>query len=334
MKTEKNLKTINRIIAATLAFALLLTSVITGDITTAYAANTPYYAEEKVDIYDIKDTVVTVEPGDMINIKHMSGTYNNSTRLLNWTSSDESVATLHVKYGIGIESPIGYNIDPLDIERVRGYLEINSYDLIAWKPGTTVITAAYKDDPSSKYYYSYSFTLKVKAPKKTAKQRHCKNHKWVTTEKATCCRPGVRTCKKCKLQRVTPLANHKYQTESVTRTLYPAYIAPACEGCNTVFDPLSYGTFEYGTEDWNKNKFTMESYDAAFDAAMSALREHELECEGYKEFWADPEADYWGNWFAAQLYDYSHPYEETRNETKCKYCGFYKEWIEEIFTGE
>lgn len=209
-------------------------------------------------------------------------------------------------------------------------MEINSYDLIAWKPGTTVITAAYKDDPSSKYYYSYSFTLKVKAPKKTAKQRHCKNHKWVTTEKATCCRPGVRTCKKCKLQRVTPLVDHKYKTKTVTETLYPAYIAPACEGCNTVFDPLNYYEFEYVGD----NSITEESYDKAFEAAMSALREHELECEGYKEFWAEPEADYWGNWFAAQLYDYSHPYEETRNETKCKYCGFYKEWIEEIFTGE
>lgn len=328
MKTEKNLKTINRIIAATLAFALLLTSVITGDITTAYAANTPYYAEEKVDIYDIKDTVVTVEPGDMLNIKHMSGTYNNKTRLYNWTSSDESVATLHVKYGIGIESPVGYNIDPLDIERVRGYLEINSYDVIALKPGTTVITAAYRDDPSSKYYHSYSFTLKVKAAKKTAKQRHCKSHKWVTTEKATCCRPGVRTCKKCKLQKVTPLANHKYQTESVTRTLYPAYIAPGCEGCNTVFDPLSYGTFEYGTDDWNKNKFTQESYDPLFEAAFHDCNQHRYECVGYENMGG------MGNWFAAQLYDYSHPYEETRNETKCKYCGFYKEWIEEIFTGE
>lgn len=322
----KQLKTtINHIVATTLVFALMLTSVITGDITTAYAAGS-YRADDKRNMYDLENTVVTVKPGDAINISYLDG-MNNSTRFYNFTSSNESVATLEVKYGIGLESPVGYNIDPLDIERVRGFVQLNSYDVIALKPGTTVITAAYKDDPS----YNYSFTLKVKAPKKTAKQKKCKSHKWVTTKKATCCRPGVRTCKKCKLQKVTPLANHKYQTESVTRTSYPAYIAPACEGCNTVFDPINYGTFEYVGD----NTVTKESYDKAFEAAMAALREHKRECEAYKEVWSgEHEDDYMGNWFAAQLYDTSHPYEETRNETKCKYCGFYREWIEEIFTGE
>lgn len=325
----KHLKTATKhILAVMLVFAVMLTSVVTGDIITAYAAGN-YYAEQKEDIYDIKDTVITVKPGDAINIKYMSNSYTNGTRLFNWTSSDESVATLHVKYGIGIESPAGYDIDPLDIERVRAFLEINSYDVIALKPGTTVITATDKGDPS----YTHSFTLKVKAPKKTAKQKKCKNHKWVTTKKATCCRPGVRTCKKCKLQKVTPVVDHKYKTETVTTTLYPSYVAPACEGCNTVFDPLHYDDFEY-VED---NCITEESYNEAFDAAMSALREHKLECEGYKDVWDDvynQGQDYMGNWFAAQLHDYSHPYEQTRKETKCKYCGFYKEWIEEIFTGE
>lgn len=322
----KQLKTMKkRILAASLAFAVMLTGIITGDITTAYAAG-DYYAEDKRNMYDLENTVVTVKPGDSINVSYQYG-MNNFTRSYNLTSSDESVATLEVKYGIGIESPVGYDIDPLDIERVRGYLEINSYDIIALKPGTTVITATNKSSGNT-----HSFTLKVKSPKKTAKQKKCKSHKWVTTKKATCCRPGVRTCKKCKLQKVTPLANHKYQTESVTRTLYPAYIAPGCEGCNTVFDPRNYNEFEYGTSDSNKNAFTKESYDKAFEAARAALWEHELECEGYKEFWAGH--NQMGNWFAAQLYDTSHPYEQTRNETKCKYCGFYKEWIEEIFTGE
>ena len=67
--------------------------------------------------------------------------------------------------------------------------------LVAEKTGTAVITAT-----SWNGNKKISFTINVATPKKTAKQLKCKKHKWVTTRKANCFWPGVKTCKKCKLQ--------------------------------------------------------------------------------------------------------------------------------------
>lgn len=72
----------------------------------------------------------------------------------------------------------------------------------------------------------------------TAKQKKCK-HSWKVTKKATCERAGVKTCKRCKLQKSIKRTGHKYVNTKITETEYDEYeYIVKCSGC----DCAAYGS--------------------------------------------------------------------------------------------
>ena len=66
----------------------------------------------------------------------------------------------------------------------------------------------------------------------TAKQKKCK-HKFTVTKKATCERAGVKTCKKCKLQKSIKRTDHKYVNTTIKTTEYDGWeLVLMCTGCD------------------------------------------------------------------------------------------------------
>ena len=115
------------------------------------------------------------------------------------------------------------------------YLSLSYIALRPLEPGTAIISAVNPEDGTA-----ISFTINVKGPKITAKQKSC-NHKFKTTTKATCERPGLKTCQKCGLQKLIAEKAHKYTTVSEGRQKRIYQRIYQC-GCGKEFDPDDYGS--------------------------------------------------------------------------------------------
>ena len=146
----------------------------------------------------------------------------NETDSYIWTCSDETVVNMKRIYGL-----TGDEWEPY-------YLSLDYSALRPLEPGTATVSAVNPEDNTT-----ISFTINVKGPKITAKQKSC-SHKFKTTTKATCERPGLKTCKKCKLQKLIAEKAHKYITVSEDRQKRIYERVYPCD-CGERFDPSNYG---------------------------------------------------------------------------------------------
>lgn len=191
-----------------------------SDAVTSYIVN-PYDDMDKLE--DLKDTTVTMEFKDAPKMVYAPTEYGtNKTSRYIWTSSDETVVNMKRMYTF-----TGDEWEPYDLTLVCVALR-------PLEPGTAVISASSPEDNTS-----ISFTINVKGPKVTAKQKSC-SHQFKTTLKATCERPGLKTCKKCSLQKLIAEKAHKYKTVSENRQKRIYQRVYPC-GCGENFDPDDYG---------------------------------------------------------------------------------------------
>lgn len=235
--------TFKSILAAMLTLAIMLTSVIAGDPITAHAEAA--YRKGTEDATNFDGKTITMKPGDIKKVLiDFSATSDdgyvfkdNVTHNYRWESSNNNVVRIIRSYGYA---------------GLGGNLMIAYCSLVAEKTGTAVITAT-----SWNGNKKISFTIKVATPKKTAKQKTCK-HKWITTRKANCFGPGVKTCKKCKLQKTIARKEHQFVTETEEWTRYKYRFVYQCgvdlcgkeydldhvsvcdNWCTAEFDPLDY----------------------------------------------------------------------------------------------
>ena len=253
MKTTKIYKTI-------ISIVLIACIMLTGNTITANAnfVDNPY--GEKIDgiqnIYDIKDTTISMKVGDeqRFDLQKDYGSYKvESTDSFELSTSDESVIQIEKRYWTEY------------IDKVACYL------LRAKKPGTAVITCF--NDWSGE---TVSFTINVKGA--TAKQKACK-HVWKTTKKATCNRPGVKVCKKCKLTKAISQKKHQWETYETTKTVYDEYEIFICNGCINE-DPAIKAEHDaniFICDDICGMEFSERKYGSR-EAAIRALRAHASEC--------------------------------------------------------
>ena len=292
---KQNLKT--KLIALVLTLAMMITGISFGDTMTANAA-TNYGIYQVDNIRDVENTTITMKIGDekRLNIM-MKGYACDETNDYIWESSDESIVKMNRNYRLDENSECA---------------KVSNVSLIGLKSGTAVITAR---RPSGSEIVSV--TVKVTTPKVTAKQKKCK-HKFKVTKKATCLRYGMKTCKKCKLQKLVPQKKHSFETVTInsykikTRAVYicggctcddhrhmgGSYDCP--NACDETFDPLDYG-----------------SDDAAWDARSK----HQNEC-GHGTS---------GNWHFYEVpTGVTEPVQ--KEISKCKFCHNSKNYLDLINT--
>lgn len=230
---------------------LAITGVSFGDAMTAQAAGYGKYRVGVENIRDLENTTITMKIGDEKKLDIMMKNYNcDETNNYIWTCSNESIVKMDRTYA-----------EDMNAEE----LKLHSVKLIALKTGTVTVTAA---RPSGSEIVSV--TVKVTKPKMTAKQKKCK-HKFKVTKKATCLRYGMKTCKKCKLQKVIPQKKHNFET--VTKEISKletkaVYVCGGCtcEGrphdgsfdcpnaCEETFDPDVYGSYEAAEQAWSNHR--------------------------------------------------------------------------------
>ena len=186
----KNL--IKTIITSILTAAILITG-ISVDITTVTAATTN-------DTFQNGGTV-TLKPGDSMKLLVQDSDGEDDTYGYKWLSSDTSI--------LKVETDI-YDEDDGSIDCVV---------LIGVSAGTATVIGKGKG-----LRPNITMTVTVTLPKATAKQKKCK-HKYKTTKAATCERAGIKTCKKCKFQKMIAKPDHKYVTKTVTKVEYDYFTA-------------------------------------------------------------------------------------------------------------
>lgn len=283
MKTTKIHKTI-------ISMVLVACIMLAGNTITANAGNgTEAVKITKIDgiqnIYDIKDTTISMKVGDeqRFDLQKDYGSYKvDSTDSFELSTSDESVIQIEKRYW------------GEDIDKVACYL------LRAKKPGTAVITCVNEWSGET-----VSFTINVKGA--TAKQKACK-HVWKTTKKATCNRPGVKVCKKCKLTKAISQKKHQWETYETTKTVYDKYIVFICDGCTNP-DPavrLEHFNTIGGCDEWCNMEFSEREYGSR-EAALDALRTHAANAGHYISVMSQ--------------FRYDNPHKVKVTVTECKKCG-------------
>ena len=195
---KNNLKTI---ITCILVAAILITGINTGEAITVNAATTASYVQ--------KWGTVTMKPGDTKKVIVTDTDGNDITTKYKWTSSDKSIVKVN-----------------MDFVSQSDFTEC--LELIAAGSGTVTLTG----NPTGVGYGGIELTVTVKMAGPTAKQKKCK-HSWKVTKKATCERAGVKTCKRCKLQKTIKRTAHKYVNTKITETEYDGYeYIVKCSGCD------------------------------------------------------------------------------------------------------
>lgn len=196
-------KSFKHIISMVLISAILITSTITGSTATANAATTASYVQ--------KWGTVTMKPGDTKKVIVTDYDGNDITTKYKWTSSDKSIVKVN-----------------MDFVSQSDFTEC--LELIAADSGTVTLTGKAVSILEDITTIQLTVTVKMAGP--TAKQQKCK-HKFVVSKKATCERAGVKTCKKCKLQKSIKRVDHKYVNTTIKTTEYDGYeYIVQCSGCD------------------------------------------------------------------------------------------------------
>lgn len=300
MKTTRNLKTI---ITCILVAAILITGINTGNAVTVNAAS------DVTDIVkgdEITTTCeITIKPGDVKKV------------------------TVHDKAGKDIQESFNFKVTKgegtvinVEDDFVSDDDYTNCINIIGLKEGTATIVGQKGSATSSigREFVEIKVTVKMPAAKMTAKQKKCK-HKYVVTKKATCERPGMKVCKKCKWQKTIAQKKHVYVTETVpvTRHEYLYYVIQ----CSNPDCGISVKT----KMDWEHNVFPDSEYKTVADMLNAIAKMHDERREKDENTICKHFIPGISNWM-----DY---YDEagkivTVYETKefCKYCHRQKDAIE------
>ena len=195
---KNNIKTI---ITSILVAAILITGISFDTSITANAASTASYIQ--------KWGTITMKPGDTKKVIVTDADGNDITTKYKWTSSDKSIVKVN-----------------MDLVSQSDFTEC--LELIAAGSGTVTLTG----NPTGMGYGKTELTVTVKMAGPTAKQKKCK-HNWKVTKKATCERTGVKTCKRCKLQKSIKRTAHKYVNSTLRTTEYDGFeYIVMCSGCD------------------------------------------------------------------------------------------------------
>lgn len=292
---------------------LILTAVIT---LSGISLNTSVTAHAATAVSDVqKWGTITMKPGDTkkVIVKDKDG--KDITTQYKWSSSDNSVVKVN-----------------MDFVSQSDYTEC--LELIAAGSGTATLTGS----PVGLSYAPTELTVTVKMAGPTAKQKKCK-HSFKVTKKATCERAGVKTCKKCKLQKSIKMTSHKYVNTTVKTTEYDGFeYIVMCSGCdcpNGSECPSHYGIecdtqCDYTIVITTKARagviaypyhydevFYLEDYDSLWDATQ-----HAADKVMYHAMY-DLKSDMHG---AYEDFEYLYgEHEVTKTVKACTYCGKYKE---------
>lgn len=275
MKTTKNLKTIRRIVAAMLTLALVLTGITVDNTVTANAAATT------IEQFQTGSTI-TMKPGETKRLLVTGESGEDLSEAYNWKCSDDTI--------------VGIEVDFVDTSVDLTCCMI----LTARKSGTVTITGKpYNyEDPE------ISMTVNVKMSGPTAKQKKCK-HVWKTTKKPTCQRVGIKTCKKCHLQREVKRVPHKFVKKTFKVYAYEFWTTERhCGICDKKFetDKVSY---KYGVPN-----IADKEHEKAYTKMLEEYEEHCInEHNGYGVgVWIE-----WENEYGQKTI--------TVTDGVCKYCG-------------
>ena len=295
MKTTRNLKTI---ITCILVAAILITGINTGKAVTVNAA---FGVTDIVKDDEVTTTCeITIKPGDVKKV------------------------TVHDKAGKDIQESFNWKVTKGEgtvINVEDDFVSDDDYtccmNIIGLKEGSATIVGQKGSATSSigREFVEIKVTVKMPAAKMTAKQKKCK-HKYVVTKKATCERPGMKVCKKCKWQKTIAQKKHVYVTETrpVTRHEY-TYFVMECNspGC---------GLRAKMKIDWEGNVLPDSEYKTMAEMSDAISEMHKERRERHED----------GCQYFAGYMDY---YEEggkvvTVNITDefCKYCHRQKDAIE------
>lgn len=296
----------------------IVTLVLTAAIAlSGISLNTSVTAHAATAVSDVqKWGTITMKPGDTkkVIVKDKDG--KDITTQYKWSSSDNSVVKVN-----------------MDFVSQSDYTEC--LELIAAGSGTATLTGS----PVGLSYASTELTVTVKMAGPTAKQKKCK-HSFKVTKKATCERAGVKTCKKCKLQKSIKMTSHKYVNTTVKTTEYDGFeYIVLCSGCDCP-DTFECPKFTQGIECDTKCDYTivittkaragviaypyhydevlyLEDYDSLWDSTQ-----HAADKVMYHAMY-DLKSDTHG---AYEDFEYLYgEHEVTKTVKACTYCGKYKE---------
>ena len=291
MKGKKPMKrnkrnTLRRIITTILCTAILITGIsFDGTIDADAAAKTEKMTRN-----------VTMKPGDVKKLTLTDKEGNDIIENYKWTSSDKDIAEVDVDFA---DEYGGYEMCLV---------------VTAWKPGTVTVTGDCKSiGPDA------SITVIVEKPKATANQKTCK-HKWKTTRKATCQRTGLKTCKKCKLQKDIKKTSHVYTTVTAwvpeNDGWYHVYQCSGCghnPECENLFECNKLCSFKATVKYDKYGNITPDSEYASEDDAY------------YAWLWKHSDVKLReGSHMHGAFTDYYREINERTVEkkvTKCKYCN-------------
>ena len=261
----KNL--IKTIITSILTAAILITG-INIDTTTVTAATT------KGGEFTNGGSV-TIKPGDSLKL-----TVTDTNKIFDYSYINDYDVVENYKWSSSDTSVLKVGTDFYD-EKVD-YTEC--VVLIGVGPGTATVTGK-----SGGRQPDITMTVTVSLPKATAKQKKCK-HKFKTTKAATCERVGIKTCKKCKFQKMIAKKAHQYVDKKVTKVEYDyTLVTVKCTGhdCTEPHETVSngYTVFEVCNNpcywsasvilDKNGNA-TADSEYASIEEALYAHAEHDI----------------------------------------------------------
>ncbi len=260
---HKTNKTISRIAAAMLALAVVLAGITLDGTAAAHAASRKQIEKYKEQIKTYK----RLKDGDIINMKVGEKKRFLVTEFRDDPKPDEYDIVPDKKW---FTSDSDAEIIDVDTDFVNPYVSIvNCVEVYAKKPGTATIIGRgkmeyFKDqyNGTDRSLASYDTDMKItvnvtKQEKATAAQKKC-SHSWKITTKSTCQHKGVKTCRKCGLQKMVKKAPHKYAEvatfgHEVLDVVFEVYCDDGCSLDTTV--RLS----DYAAADEIKNAHYVES---------------------------------------------------------------------------
>ncbi|MCX4299603.1 MAG: Ig-like domain-containing protein [Lachnospiraceae bacterium] len=297
----KHKNTIKSILYMLLIAAIIITGISLDETATAGAA-------AKFSNF-VNGGTISMKPGStkrfLVRVKYNAGD-ELSCEDYSWSSADKSIVSVGTDF-----------VDP-SVDYETEYLEVTAVN-----SGTATVTGK-----SKRYgYASITMTVTVTQSKSTTTASYKCSHSWKITTKATCQRAGIKTCKKCRLQKKIGKTSHKYVNTTVFTIerdgFYHEYYCTCfvyADGTPVDKDPDRGKNFDicnWGVKiKYDKyGNITPDSDFKSEDEAYSYLSsEHQSPKNPdwhYHYSWADAEIDI-------------NPHQVKKIVKKCKYCGIEK----------
>lgn len=286
---------------------IITTFLITAILITGISFNT--FVNAAAQYKQLNDgTSVTLKPGDAKKFLVLNGDGKDISYQYKWSSSNPEI--------VGVDNDF---FDDYDGQ----YVELTARSI-----GTATITGVGRGTYSDvKEGSVFKVTVTVKQVGPTAKQKKCK-HSWKTTKKATCERVGIKTCKKCKLQKTIAKTSHKWVTSNKQVIEGEREdIVFYCMGCHCEDIPAGKCGVDYHAETYTKCphpctvRFSTEDYGTV-EACIEAWERH-CDCHGEAGCNGGPKGCN-GTTYASTV-EYTGGHTVTKKVKVCKYCGKEKE---------